>query len=556
MPPEFGSYEEEIRKFEGQFASNPESLVFARLADAYRKAGDEERALEVVSAGLDRHPNYLSAHVVKAKTLHGLGREREAAATFRQVLELDPQNLVALRSLADIARNAGDLDAAREWFRRLAQLDPQDPEVEEALAELDAGVEPGSSSGRPESTTGAEGDVEELMAVFDGEADSLVAPLPESPVTEETEAATAEALAGSEPEADSSPEAESAQAESSTTVSEWWAEPPEAEEGDGDDWFRSEFGVIGPEPEVPEEGVSEEPPPAASARPAGMHEEPSLGSPSWMESFEPESPGERVADPESEPPEAAEPEPPESAPTVELQEEAGTVSLASVEETDRAMGATSEDAGTAGEAVARAPVTLERGWWSDSDWWEPFGEGHVTPSMAAGIDPWEPAGSGGPAADEPVPATASRGTEEPPAGEAAGAEVVDVGTAPPELEESAPSGDDEGDDVLTETMAELYARQGLHDQAAEIYERLTQLRPEDEDLRRRRDALRRKQSEGRPAVRVSGAEKDTAESAAPEPAAAADSTGAESLAPGRTGAGRASIRQELLSLLGTDRAGE
>ena len=44
------SAEDEIRRFEEQFSQQPESLVFARLADAHRKAGDPHRAL----AKLDR----------------------------------------------------------------------------------------------------------------------------------------------------------------------------------------------------------------------------------------------------------------------------------------------------------------------------------------------------------------------------------------------------------------------------------------------------------------------------------------------------------------------
>ena len=45
---------EEIRRYRTQFARNPDGLVFARLADAYRRAGERERALELLERGLDR----------------------------------------------------------------------------------------------------------------------------------------------------------------------------------------------------------------------------------------------------------------------------------------------------------------------------------------------------------------------------------------------------------------------------------------------------------------------------------------------------------------------
>lgn len=88
------SAEEEIHRFEEQFKRQPESLVFARLADAYRKAGDPHRALEVLEEGIRRHADYLSAHIVRARTYLDLGRVEDAQSAFERVLELDAQNLV------------------------------------------------------------------------------------------------------------------------------------------------------------------------------------------------------------------------------------------------------------------------------------------------------------------------------------------------------------------------------------------------------------------------------------------------------------------------------
>jgi len=47
---------------------------------------------------------------------------------------------------------------------------------------------------------------------------------------------------------------------------------------------------------------------------------------------------------------------------------------------------------------------------------------------------------------------------------------------------SASTGADQGEPVVTETMAEVFAQQGLYDQAREIYQRLIQQRPEDSGL--------------------------------------------------------------------------
>lgn len=115
--------EEEIQRFEDQFRLNPDSLVFARLADAYRKAGDPNRALEVLESGISRHRDYASAHIVRARTLIDLGRPGAAEEAFLRVLELDGGNLVALRGLAALARERGDLAGVRQWFQRISGLD-------------------------------------------------------------------------------------------------------------------------------------------------------------------------------------------------------------------------------------------------------------------------------------------------------------------------------------------------------------------------------------------------------------------------------------------------
>lgn len=125
---------EEIRRFEEQYRRMPDSLVFARLADAYRKAGDPNRALEILEAGISRHREYASAHIVRARACLDLERTGAAEESFLRVLELDNANLVAMRGLAALARERGDLASARLWFQRISGLDPEksaEPDVAE-----------------------------------------------------------------------------------------------------------------------------------------------------------------------------------------------------------------------------------------------------------------------------------------------------------------------------------------------------------------------------------------------------------------------------------------
>ena len=156
---------DEIRRCEEQYERNPESLVFARLADAYRKAGEIDLALKVVADGISRHPDYASGHIVLARCHRDLGGTGEAIAAFQRVAELDPTNLVAIRSLGELSRETGNREGARAWYTQLAQLDPTNEETARLLADLGGPVEQESEAPDPEEPSSADGsfaDTDEL----------------------------------------------------------------------------------------------------------------------------------------------------------------------------------------------------------------------------------------------------------------------------------------------------------------------------------------------------------------------------------------------------------
>jgi tetratricopeptide (TPR) repeat protein len=125
---------EDLRK---QFADNPRR-VFARLANEYRKSGDLDVAIEICRAHVPLQPTYISGYIVLGQALFERGQPEEARSTFETALTLDPENLIALRQLGDIARASGDLDAARGWYHKLLEVDPQNDEITAQLEALNA----------------------------------------------------------------------------------------------------------------------------------------------------------------------------------------------------------------------------------------------------------------------------------------------------------------------------------------------------------------------------------------------------------------------------------
>jgi len=97
-----------IEELKRRVQSDPASIAFAALAEEYRRAGRFDEAIETCTTGLVRHPSYLSAHVTLGRALIEVGRLKEARTELEYVLKLAPENLAAIRGLAEIHHRIGD----------------------------------------------------------------------------------------------------------------------------------------------------------------------------------------------------------------------------------------------------------------------------------------------------------------------------------------------------------------------------------------------------------------------------------------------------------------
>src|SRR3954463_11393280 len=84
-----------------KFQDDPTSRIFAPLAEAYRKAGLVDEAIEIAREGLRVHPGFVGGRVALAPApfdkTHYAEVVRELTAVVRDV----PDNLVAQRLLAE-----------------------------------------------------------------------------------------------------------------------------------------------------------------------------------------------------------------------------------------------------------------------------------------------------------------------------------------------------------------------------------------------------------------------------------------------------------------------
>ena len=121
---------------------DPASIAFAQLAEECRRSGQMREAVEVCRAGLAIHPGYLSARVTLGRAFLALGRLDTAHVELSLVLKSAPENLAAIRGLAEIYRQRGALPEALEQYQTALTLAPNEPELERAVAELSRAVAP------------------------------------------------------------------------------------------------------------------------------------------------------------------------------------------------------------------------------------------------------------------------------------------------------------------------------------------------------------------------------------------------------------------------------
>lgn len=96
---------EELRR---RVQLDPASIAFAALAEEYRRMGRHAEAIETCRAGLQRHPAYLSARVTLGRALIETGDYDAARDELETVLRSAPENLAAIRGLAQIHERLGE----------------------------------------------------------------------------------------------------------------------------------------------------------------------------------------------------------------------------------------------------------------------------------------------------------------------------------------------------------------------------------------------------------------------------------------------------------------
>jgi tetratricopeptide (TPR) repeat protein len=129
----------EITKLTERISKDPKSKLFVPLAEEYKKAGDMEMSIHVLTEGLKNNPGYVTARSFLGKLLFEKGDLSGAQKEFEEVAKAIPDNLMAQRKLGDLYILQDRAADALKHYKIALSLNPRDQETASLVADVEAG---------------------------------------------------------------------------------------------------------------------------------------------------------------------------------------------------------------------------------------------------------------------------------------------------------------------------------------------------------------------------------------------------------------------------------
>ena len=125
-----------IQKSLVELDKKPDSPVFALLAEAFRKRGKLELALKICRRGLKYNPRFVKGHTTLGCIYLDLKNDELAAASFQKALDLEPENLLALRCLGRLHIRLRNIEQALMVYKMLVLFAPDDFAIQKIVQKL------------------------------------------------------------------------------------------------------------------------------------------------------------------------------------------------------------------------------------------------------------------------------------------------------------------------------------------------------------------------------------------------------------------------------------
>lgn len=127
---------ERLESLQVLLQQNPDSLTFARVAEALMRNGRLEEAIQICEEGVRRHPYYVTGHFVLGKCYRQKKLYDLAEKEFKRVLLFDPKHIAALRHYGDLMREIEWDNTCEMSYRKILHIDPLDDFVQSVVDEF------------------------------------------------------------------------------------------------------------------------------------------------------------------------------------------------------------------------------------------------------------------------------------------------------------------------------------------------------------------------------------------------------------------------------------
>ncbi len=131
----------EIAKLTERISRDPKSKLFVPLAEEYKRCGDIEMAIHVLSEGLKNNPGYVTARSFLGRLLFDMGDMASARREFEEVVKAVPDNLLAQKKLGDLHILLGNQTEALKYYKTAHSLNPGDAEISSLVSDLESGLD-------------------------------------------------------------------------------------------------------------------------------------------------------------------------------------------------------------------------------------------------------------------------------------------------------------------------------------------------------------------------------------------------------------------------------
>jgi tetratricopeptide (TPR) repeat protein len=129
-----------VERYQQLYERDPDSKVFAPLAEAYRRMGLIDEAIDLAEKGVKRHPHFASGRVALGKCFVQKKEYDKAVEHLKTAVDLSPENLLAHQLLAECyARLRRPMDALNA-YKMVLFLNPHDGRVADLVRKLETQI--------------------------------------------------------------------------------------------------------------------------------------------------------------------------------------------------------------------------------------------------------------------------------------------------------------------------------------------------------------------------------------------------------------------------------